>query len=304
MNTKIKLLNDFLSQSPLLFDGAMGTSIQSSGVKKANPPEIINLENPEILKSIHRKYIDAGSNVIETNTFGGNRKRLENTELLDKVEFVNKRAAEIALEAAGDKVYAAGSVGPLGSLIEPFGTVSEQEAGDVFSEQINYLVDAGIELILIETMISLDEALIALKAAKNSGAKVIGVSITYNKTPAGISTSFGESPKDVSVRLEETGADFIGSNCGQGFSDMFEAAKEIRKSTSLPVLVQPNAGLPVLKDGKMVYEEGPEQFKIFVKNVLELGVNYIGGCCGTTYEHIKAAAEVFGAGSEKLDARV
>lgn len=285
-------INELLSKGILLFDGAMGTSIQKFNLPDVDPPELINLNHPDKLKEIHLKYIEAGSNIIETNTFGGSRLRLNLSDLGDKVKEINTAAVRIAKEAAKGKAYVAGSVGPLGVLIEPYGELSSQEAFNTYKEQIEILLEAGVDLILIETMISLDEALIALKAAKEAGSKITGVTLTFDSGALGLRTSFGESPSDAILKLKESGADFVGSNCGHGLTDILLAAEEMKKVSDLPILIQPNAGLPEFIDGNIVYNESPEMFMKFTQRAISLGVNFIGGCCGTTDLHIKAANSV------------
>ncbi len=285
-------IKTLIREKPVLFDGAMGTSIQNLGLENIDPPELLNIMHPEKLEEIHKNYIDAGAMVIETNTFGGTRPRLKLTNTENKIEQLNSAAVKIAKEIAKGKVLVAGSVGPTGTLIEPYGDTPREKVRDYFAEQIDILISAGVDLILIETMISLDEALAALEAAKSAGSKTTGVTMTFDVSQQGIFTSFGNSPEEVCNALEENGADFIGSNCGEGFDAMLKVARAIRLQTELPVLIQPNAGLPVVKNGKLIYEETPEQFASFVKTILELGIEFIGGCCGTTYKHIEKASEL------------
>ncbi len=276
----------------ILFDGATGTEYQKYGLPIGAAPEIFILEKPEIVKQIHEEYISAGAQVIETNTFGANRIRLESVSLHNRVAEVNKRAAEIALSTVNDKVLVAGSIGPLGKLIEPYGEISVDYAREVFNEQIQSLVQSGVDFILIETMISLNEALIALEAAKHSDAKIVGVTMTFDQTPSGPRTSFGESPKNCTQILIDHGADIIGSNCGSGFDVMREVANEMIAVSNVSVLIQPNAGIPAIVEGKIRYPETPERFAKFVKDITALGINLVGGCCGTTPEHIRSAKQV------------
>jgi 5-methyltetrahydrofolate--homocysteine methyltransferase len=278
--------------NPSLFDGGMGTEIQKLGLEQGTSPELINLINPAALEEIHLNYIRSGAMVIETNTFGANRIRL-NDELKARTAEINFNAASTALKAAGRSVKAAGSVGPTGSVLEPFGDLSAPEAEDIYSEQIDALLRGGIEIILIETMMSLDEALTALKAAKKLKAPYTGVTMTFNIAGDNITTSFGETVEQVCKQLIDNGADFIGSNCGNGFDNMLVIGRAIRENSSVPVLLQPNAGLPVIENGKMVYKSTPEQFAEFAKEALSYGVEYIGGCCGTNYSHIQAASSLF-----------
>lgn len=276
----------------LFFDGAMGTELQRRGLPIGKPPEILNIENPLLVEEVHRDYIKSGAMVIETNTFGGNRLRLRKSNLEDKIKEINQKGVEIALKASEGKVLVAGSVGPLGELIEPFGDISEEEAEDIFTEQINILVNSGVDFILIETMISLKEALIALKSAKKFHIPV-GVTLSFEWTERGGRTPFGDEVEYSIKELEKAGADFVGANCGKGFEDMLKIAPIIRKATNLPVLIQPNAGLPKWENGKLIYPETPEEFQRFTEEMIKLNINYIGGCCGTTPKHIEVFKEFY-----------
>ena len=289
----IMTIEELLKNGHLLFDGGMGTAVQKLGLSEVDPPEMLNLKFPSELEQIHKNYIEAGSDVVETNTFGASRTRLKTYGLGERVAEINIAAVNAAKSAAGEKVFVAGSVGPLGELIEPFGDLPEADAEAAFGEQINILLGSGVDIILIETMISLDEALIALRAAKNSGSKITGVTMTYEIGPAGAATSFGESPEIVVQKLRDAGADFTGANCGQGFDNMLRIAHKLKKASELPLLVQPNAGLPEYADGQIVYKESPEKFAGFVREALDLGVEFVGGCCGTNSNHIRAAKAEF-----------
>jgi 5-methyltetrahydrofolate--homocysteine methyltransferase len=276
----------------LFFDGAMGTELQRRGLSPGSPPEILNLQNPSLVEEVHRDYIKAGAMVIETNTFGGNRIRLRRAGLEDKIEEINRKGVEIAKKASEGKVLIAGSIGPLGELLEPFGDITEEEAEDVFSEQIKILVDAGVDFILIETMISLQEALIALKSAKKYHT-LVGVTMSFEWIGNQGRTPFGDDVETSIKKLQEERADFVGANCGKGIEDMIKIAEIIRKITDLPVLIQPNAGIPKWENGKLVYPATPNDFKIFVEKMLNLGIDFIGGCCGTTPTHIDVFKEFY-----------
>jgi 5-methyltetrahydrofolate--homocysteine methyltransferase len=283
---------DLLKTKLVLFDGATGTEYQKLGLKIGEPPESLTLSHPDIVGRVHRSYIDAGSQVVETNTFGGNRKRLDSAGLEKSIAAINRIGAEIALESARGKILVAGSVGPLGVLIEPYGDLEEAEALDVYGEQVSLLLGAGIEFILVETMISLREAVLALQAASQAGARSVGVTLTFDLTPDGPRTPFGESPAQCVEALEKEGALLIGSNCGRGFDVMRSVAREFKAKSKAPVLIQPNAGLPETSAEGLVYPEGPLQFAKFVRELSTLGIECIGGCCGTTPAHIASASEV------------
>lgn len=281
-------IDDLTKLKPLIFDGAMGTEIQKKGLPPGQPPEMMNIISPESVKEIHLNYISAGANVIETNTFGGNRMRLGD-DLKKQIEEINLSAARTALTAAGKK-FTAGSIGPTGSVLEPFGELSAEEAEDIFSEQISVLLKGGVEIILIETMMSLTEALTALSAAKKLRVPVTGVTLTYNVAGDPVNTPFGETVEYACSQLIDNGADFIGSNCGNGFDNMLIIGRKIRDVSTVPVLLQPNAGFPVLENGKLVYKGSPEEFSLFAAEASAYGVEFVGGCCGTNYSHIKAAS--------------
>ncbi|MDP4115610.1 MAG: homocysteine S-methyltransferase family protein [Bacteroidota bacterium] len=286
--TKINLL---LDNSPLLFDGAMGTQLQKKGLPAGYPPELWNLEFPEIIKGIHSDYITAGSYIITTNSFGANRKRLEFSGYDSDVFQLNKAAAELAKSAAKDKALVAGDIGPTGLGLESFGELSEKEAAGIFYEQTAGLLAGGVDLILMETMLSSAEAIIAVKAAKEAGAETIGVSFTFEIINNRIFTPFGEALADILLKLEDTGIDFIGSNCGNGFENMKIIAAQLKEKTKLPVIVKPNAGMPILTGNRYIYNETKEMFAGFVKYAKSIGVEFIGGCCGTDFSYIEAAAE-------------
>jgi 5-methyltetrahydrofolate--homocysteine methyltransferase len=285
-------LVELLSDRPLLFDGSTGTELQGRGLPAGEPPDLANLKHADLVRELHLDYIDAGSAVIETNTFGGTESRLEQYGGIDLVEKINSIAAKIALEAAGKKIKVVGSVGPLGKLIEPYGDVKRDKAKSMFEKQIRILISSGIETFVIETMMSIEEALIALEAARLAGASEVGVTLTFQRSGDKIVTAFGESVSYCIHKLEEAGADFVGSNCGTGFDDMLAVAEEIRRSTTLPVLVQPNAGIPTVENSKVKYPGSPSQFGKFVERACQIGVEMVGGCCGTTPSHIAEARRV------------
>lgn len=269
----------------IFFDGANGTEYQRRGLPVGSPPESLVLSDPALVKQVHREYLLAGSSVIETNTFGANRKRLTASGLDSKIVEINQRAVSLARDAGGEVV--AGSMGPLGVLIEPYGEVSRDEAQKVFREQAELLLRAGVDLLVIETMMSLDEALVALHAAREAGAATIGVTMTFEMSPDGPRTPFGETPHAVAKTLLEAGAAFVGSNCGKGFEVMRAVANDmIQGADPGRILLQPNAGIPMLVSGQLLYPGTPEQYCDFVRDMLRRGIRLFGGCCGTTAEHI------------------
>ncbi|NQU16626.1 MAG: homocysteine S-methyltransferase family protein [Candidatus Saganbacteria bacterium] len=276
-----------LKRRVLVIDGAMGTLLMEGGVKPEDNFDLQNLKNPELVKSIHKSYIDAGADIIETNSFGANRLKLPS----EKVKEVNQAAVRIAREAAGDKAFVFGSVGPLGKLLKPHGEVSFDQAYNVFAEQIKALAEASADAICIETISDIQEMRAALLAAKDNVKIPIICSMTYEKDGK---TIFGTPIEAAAVTLESLGADVISLNCSTGPKDMQKVAKRLRKTTSIPIMVMPNAGMPELVDGKAIYKMTPE---IFAKQAVEfakLGVSIVGGCCGTTPQHIRAVKSKIG----------
>ena len=285
-------LQKLLTTSPVLFDGATGTEYQRRGLPIGAAPEQWLFEHPELVEEVHRAYVAAGARVIETCTFGASRKRMEMSGIDRSVAEVNARGVELARNAASGAALIAGSVGPLGGLVEPYGEITVQEAEEIFAEQIDALVTNAVDLILIETMISVDEASIALRMAKQCSAPVVGVTMTFERSGTTVRTPFGETIDDVVRMLQEGGAHFGGANCGAGFDVMLPVAEQFRAATTLPLLMQSNAGIPTVEQGAMIYPETPESFAQFVRTLAQLRIEMIGGCCGTGPEHIQSARSV------------
>lgn len=285
-------IHDLLKKTPVLFDGGTGTEYQRRGLKIGDAPESLTLTHKDIVRQVHRDYLDAGSQVIETNTFGGNRKRLESVGLAKHIVDVNSIAVEIALLEARGKAVVAGSIGPLGVLLEPYGDVSQTEAMEIFGEQATLLLKAGIDFILIETMISLEEATLALRSVKEAGAASIGVTLTFELSGDEPRTTFGETARQCADVLAKEGASLVGSNCGNGFEVMRSIRNSLKDSSKVPILIQPNAGIPTYSEGRPVYTEGPAEFARFIQEMKSAGVGCLGGCCGTTPDHIRSAARV------------
>lgn len=285
----MSVLDKIGNKSILLCDGAWGTFMQATGLKPGECPELWNITHRNEVLRIAESYVNAGSDIIETNSFGGNRFKLANYGLADRVHELNKAAAEISREAAGNERYVAGCVGPTGKMLI-MGDVTEDELYQAFREQSLALEEGGADIIIIETMTALDEAVIAAKAAReNTGCTVICTMTFDGDTASGFNTMMGVSPSEMVVALKEAGAHVIGSNCGNGIENMIGILKEIRKTDpSVPVIIQANAGVPEYIDGKTVFRESPEMMASFVPALIKEGVNIIGGCCGTTPDHIKA----------------
>lgn len=273
----------------LIADGAIGTMLWDFGLKPGQPPESFNLTRVEILEGIARQYLDSGSDIIQTNTFGGSPSRLSVFGLEEKTEEVNRTGVLAAKKVAGDRALVAASCGPSGKLLKPYGDTAPDELYKGFIRQMTAILDAGIDAISVETMIDLTEATLAVKAAKTlSPLTPVMAAMTFDSTPKGFYTVMGVSIAEAARGLEEAGADIVGSNCGNGIENMIEIAREFVKCSKLPVIIQSNAGIPEVRDDKPVYPESPAFMARKAKELARLGVSIIGGCCGTTPEHIKA----------------
>jgi len=274
-----------IEQRPLVCDGAMGTMLYSKGISLNRCFDELNLSMPQLVKEVHVGYVKAGAEVIETNTFGANRFRLQRFNLQDRVKEVNLAGVRLAREVAGEDLYVAGSVGPLGVRLEPLGATSQTEARTAFREQIAALVEGGVDLIIIETMTDLAEARQALLAARDVSAIPVIVQMTIQDDGT---TSTGVSPEDCARQLEAWGADLIGINCSVGPAGVLEALERMAAVSHTMLTAQPNAGLPRTVDGRYIYLSSPEYLASFAPRFIEAGARLLGGCCGTTPAHIRA----------------
>jgi len=273
----------------LVADGAMGTMLFDYGLKPGEPPESFNLTRPEVLEEIAHLYMDAGAEIIQTNTFGASPLRLSSYSLEDKTEKINRNAVLAVRKVVKDRAYVSASCGPSGKLLKPYGEVEPEEIYSSFERQMSMLISAGVDAICIETMTDLREAQLAIKAAKAvSPSTPVMATMTFDPTPKGFYTVMGTSIQDAAQGLKEAGADIIGSNCGNGIENMIKIAKEFKKYSDLPIIIQSNAGLPEMQGDKPIYPETPEFMAEKAKELVSAGVSIIGGCCGTTPEHIRA----------------
>lgn len=272
----------------IISDGAWGTELAKRGLAAGECPELWNVERPDDVGAIAASYVDAGSDIILTNSFGASRLKLDKFGLGDRAKELNLAAARLSKEAAGDRALVFASVGPTGELLEPLGAVSEEQATAVFDEQIAALAEGGADGIVVETMLDLTEALCALRAARNVGNLPVVVSMTFEKGVRRLATTFGVTPTQAATELADAGADAIGANCGAGMEVVIEAVKEIRPLTNLPVWAKPNAGLPQLEGGQTIFKETPEQMSARLPELVRVGADIIGGCCGTTPAHLVA----------------
>ncbi|SMB86776.1 5-methyltetrahydrofolate--homocysteine methyltransferase [Desulfonispora thiosulfatigenes DSM 11270] len=267
----------------LVFDGAMGTLLQEKGLTPGACPELMNKEEPKKVREVHKAYVDAGADVVTTNTFGGNRIKLSEYGLENEVAEINQRGVEVAKGINDGKYFVAGSVGPTGRFLEPLGDMTFDEAYDVFKEQINALAKGGADFIIFETFHDLGEVRAGLLAAKDVCSLPVICSLTYD----GGRTLTGVTPRSAAIILESLGADAIGANCSGGPEELYPVIEEITRTTSLPVIVEPNAGLPEMKEGKVYYPLDPQLFIEKMVPFFNLGMNIFGSCCGSSPLHTK-----------------
>jgi 5-methyltetrahydrofolate--homocysteine methyltransferase len=283
------LLSRLKRGSVLVGDGAWGTQLMARGLPAGRPPEWFALERPEVIEEVARLYLEAGADLVTTDTFGGTSFRLKLHGLDGERERVNRQAVEALKRALGARALVSASVGPTGQLLEPYGDTSPDAVEEAFAEQITVLASAGADVLCIETMGDLTEATRAVKAAKATAPGVpVMATMTFEPTPRGYFTVMGVSVEKAAAGLEAAGADVVGSNCGTGIADMVAIARAMAVATRLPLVIQPNAGLPQSRDGQVVYDETPDAMAALVPELLDLGVAVVGGCCGTTPDHIRA----------------
>lgn len=283
-----KLLDELKKHKYMVADGAWGTMLLASGMEVGGCPEIWNAEYPEKVLSVANAYIAAGSRLIKTNTFGGNPIKLRDYELEDEAFNLNKLGAEISKKAAGDNVYVLGSLGPTGKFLFT-GDISENDLYEAYKLQASALISGGVDALLFETFYALDEAEIAIKSAKDNFNIPIFSTFTFDKNEDGnFRTMMGVDIETYVNSIIKLGVDIIGTNCGNGFNDMISVVKSIRSyNHEIPILVNSNAGMPEIVEGKLIFPETPEFIEKIVPKLIEAWANIIGGCCGTTPEHIK-----------------
>ena len=281
-------LLDTLRDRPLLGDGAMGTQLQEAGLESGGCGEAWNLDEPDRVVAIQRRYVEAGSDCLITNTFGGSRIMLERHTANPDVVGINKAAVEVARRAFGDRDgFVLGDIGPFGGLMEPYGEITRAEVDRAFAEQAKALVEAGADAIIVETQTVLGAAIAAAKAA---GAQCVIASMAFDFTHETheLRTMMGTDPDEAAAFLEAAGADVLGLNCGTNI-DMaraLAAVQRYRECSALPIMAQPNAGQPVLQNLKVVYNQAPEEMAAQAGDMLEAGVAILGACCGSTPAHI------------------
>lgn len=289
----------FEEHEVVLGDGAMGTMLQQLGLTTGGAPELWNVEAPEKVRAVHCGYVDAGAMIITTNSFGGTRFRLALHNLQDRVVELNRTAARIAREVAGDRVVVAGSMGPSGELLFPLGTLEFDEARAGFAEQAAALVEGGVDFLLIETMSDLEEVRAAVEGAREATKGEVPIAVTMTFDTRG-HTMMGVSPTQTLETIHGWGIRYIGGNCGNGPEEIERVMEEMapRKPEDVILIAQSNAGIPRWQTGgEIVYDGTPEVMAQYARRMRELGVRYIGACCGSTPAHIRAMAEALGIGA-------
>ncbi len=283
------ILSRIKSGEILLSDGAMGTMLMSKGLKSGDCPELFNLDNPGLLKEIAQTYLDAGADLIQTNTFGASPLKLADYKLENKTEEINRNAVIAVKQIVDGKAYVNASVGPSGKMIYPLGDITPDQLYESYFRQVTALISSGSDIISIETMSDILEAVLAVKAVKDIKNDIpVIASMTFEKTKRGYYSIMGVTIPKAAEELKNAGADIIGSNCGYGILDMIDIAREFRKYSDLPLIIQSNAGLPEVKKGNLIFPESEEFMSSHIKELIDAGVSIIGGCCGTTPEYIAA----------------
>ena len=270
-----------------IFDGAMGTMLQAGGLKAGACPELMNVEAPDVVKKIHRAYIEAGATIIETNTFGASSLKLAHYGLESRVRELNFAAVKVAKDAAQSQAKVAGSMGPTGKFIAPLGDLDFDDAYKIFYEQAQALADAGADFLIIETCIDIQEMRAALLAAKDACNLPIICQLSYSEDGR---TVTGTDPQSAAVILEAMGAAIIGVNCSLGPEQLVPVVKILAENCRVPISVQPNAGMPYLENGVTKFPMDAKTFGSWGAKLVEAGATYLGGCCGTTPAHIRELA--------------
>jgi len=277
-----------LKAATVIFDGGMGTMLMQSGRVSARSPILFNIEQPALVTDIHRQYYAAGADVVIANTFGGNPIKLAADGLEPQMDTLNRAGVDLTRTACPDGKFVAGDIGPSGKMLKPLGDISPQDMQANFYRQARVLIDAGVDLITIETMYSLDEALAAVKGVKQAGDVLLLASMTFTQTKNGFFTMMGETVARCAESLEDAGADMLGANCTLNSTSIVELTQVLRASTRKPILIQPNAGKPVTRKGVTYYEQTAAEFAGDAAKIQAAGADMIGGCCGTTPAFIQA----------------
>jgi 5-methyltetrahydrofolate--homocysteine methyltransferase len=291
-------LKEKIGKGVFLLDGAMSTQLIASGIKIGKCNDYLNIEQPEIISDIHLSYFDAGSDAVITNTFGANKYALSRHGFADEVIKINKAGAQIARDAAGEERYVLGDIGPSGDLLEPLGALRAEDLKEAYVRQANALLDGGVDGFIIETMTAIEEVAVAIEAVKSIGGDLpVFASMSFDKAGDDLKTMMGVDVEAAVAKIVSLGIDAVGFNCGtltlDGYIELADKYVSAVRALSADVIVyaEPNAGRPELVEDKAVYKVSPEDFAEVVEKIHAAGVNIVGGCCGTSPEHIRATAE-------------
>lgn len=282
-----------IKEQTVLLDGGFGTELISRGFPQGACPELWNVENPEVVKEIHKNYYDAGSDAVLTNSFGGNKIKLQSHNLDNRCYELNRAAAIIANEVKPEGTFLGGSMGPTGKFLKPQGEFTEEEFKDAYAEQARGLTDGKADFLVIETQYDLKEALCALRGARRVSNLPVFMTMTFNHHVKGFFTLMGNTIEQFVEEMEKENVPVVGSNCTLNSAEMVDLVKIMREKTTLPILAQANAGNPSLsEEGKVAYSQGMEDYLNYIPQMAKNGANIIGGCCGTNPEYIHKMAEV------------
>jgi len=280
----------------LVGDGAWGTMLMERGLVPGAPPESFVLERPDAIREVARLYLDAGADLLTTDTFGASSLNLAAYGLADQALEINRRAVTLAREVARDRAYVSASVGPSARILAPLGDTEPEAVRAAFEQQIRAQLEAGADVVCVETMTDLGEARLAVEAARAVSREIpVIATMTFDRTPRGFFTIMGTSVEQAAGALEAAGADVLGSNCGQGIDAMLDVARAFRAVTDRPLIIQANAGLPESRSGALIYPETPDFMAARVAALIQAGVSIIGGCCGTTPGHVRATRQAVSA---------
>lgn len=278
----------------LISDGATGTFLQQHGLEPGGCPEEFNASRPEVVREMTRQYFEAGSDMALTNSFGGSVFMQRKYGYGERVAEFNRFAAEHTRSQAPDGCFVVGSVGPTGEFLEPLGPVTEIEMYDAFAEQVKALEEGGADAVVMETMTAIEEAALAVRAARENTSLVVMATMVFDRGPRGFFTMMGVTPERAVHAMTDAGAHVVGSNCGNGIDNMVEIARRMRAETDGFLLIHSNAGIPAMRGGQIIYPESPEYMAERFRELADIGVNIVGGCCGTGPDHIRALAAAVG----------
>lgn len=294
MDGPAQLLDRLDRGALLISDGGTGTFLQQHGLEPGGCPEEFNASHPGVVREMARRYFEAGSDLVLTNSFGGSVFMQKKYGYGERVAEFNQLAAQHARSQAPEGRFVVGSIGPTGEFLEPLGPVSETEMYDAFAEQVKALEAGGADAVVVETMTAVEEARLAVRAARENTNLVVMATMVFDKGPRGFFTMMGVTPESAVHTMEDAGAHVVGSNCGNGIDNMVDIARRMRGETEGHLLIHSNAGIPAMQGGQIVYPESPDYMAERFRMLADLGVNIIGGCCGTGPEHIRALAAVVG----------